>query len=57
MASEYSLRDVLERLYENQLALEAAAMKITFGQNIKAHPRLEKMFGDSSHDWGKCTPY
>jgi len=29
MASEYSLPDVLERLYQNQLALEAAVMELT----------------------------
>ncbi|NMZ50187.1 hypothetical protein [Pseudomonas poae] len=29
MASEYSLTDVLERLYQNQLALEAALMELT----------------------------
>ena len=28
MASEYSLADVLERMYENQLALEAAVMEL-----------------------------
>jgi hypothetical protein len=29
MTSEYSLSDVLERLYQNQLALEAAVMELT----------------------------
>ena len=29
MANEYSLADVLERLYHNQLALEAALMELT----------------------------
>ncbi len=29
MAGEYSLADVLERMYENQLALEAALMELT----------------------------
>ena len=29
MPSEYSLSDVLERLYENQQALEAAIMELT----------------------------
>jgi hypothetical protein len=28
MASEYSLADVIERIYENQLALEAAVMEL-----------------------------
>jgi hypothetical protein len=29
MSSEYSLADVLERIYHNQLALEAAVMELT----------------------------
>ncbi|WP_423203930.1 hypothetical protein PGC34_18990 [Pseudomonas kribbensis] len=29
MSDEYSLRDVLERIYRNQLGLEAALMKLT----------------------------
>ena len=29
MATEYSLADVLERLYQNQLTLEAAIMELT----------------------------
>lgn len=45
MASEYSLADVLERMYENQLALEAAIMELvlwteehgelTAGENVR----------------------
>ena len=29
MPNQYSLSDVLERMYENQLALEAAVMELT----------------------------
>lgn len=29
MANEYSVTDMLERFYENQLALEAAVMELT----------------------------
>lgn len=29
MSDEYSLSDVLERMYQNQLALEAALMELT----------------------------
>ena len=29
MADEYSLSDVLERMYQNQLGLEAALMELT----------------------------
>ena len=45
MASEYSLADVLEKMYENQLALEAAVMELvlwteehgelTTGENVR----------------------
>lgn len=45
MASEYSLADVLERMYVNQLALEAAIMEmvlwteergeLTTGENVR----------------------
>ncbi|MBV4455124.1 MULTISPECIES: hypothetical protein [Pseudomonas] len=35
MASEYSLSDVLERMYQNQLALEAGLMELTL--HIEAH--------------------
>ncbi|NVZ64367.1 hypothetical protein HX867_19890 [Pseudomonas gingeri] len=34
MATEYSLSDLLERMYENQLALEAALMELVL-QNEK----------------------
>ncbi|PTT24608.1 hypothetical protein [Pseudomonas sp. HMWF021] len=46
MHSEYSLTDVLERIYHNQLALEAALMELTLwveqrqpgdvGENVRA---------------------
>ncbi len=46
MPSEYSLPDVLERIYQNQLALEAAVMELTLrveqdgfhevGENIRS---------------------
>lgn len=35
MSSQYSLADVLERMYENQLALEAALMDLTL--HVEAH--------------------
>lgn len=38
MASEYSLADVLERMYENQLALEAAIMELALW--IEEHGEL-----------------
>ena len=35
MHGEYSLSDVLERMYQNQLALEAALMEFTL--HVEAH--------------------
>ncbi len=35
MPSDYSLSDVLERLYENQQALETAVMELTRGTGIR----------------------
>lgn len=39
MPSEYSLSDVLERMYQNQLALEAALMELTL--QIEAQGQAE----------------
>lgn len=38
MPGEYSLPDVLERIYENQLALEAAVMELTLWAEQSASP-------------------
>ena len=35
MAGEYSVKDVLERVYQNQLALEATVMELTLGLSSK----------------------
>lgn len=62
MASEYSLTDVLERLYQNQLALEAAVMELTLwaeqqnalevGENVRGHfIRLVKTRAISNKAW------
>ena len=37
MPTEYSLPDVLERLYDNQLALEAAIMELTLVVEHQGH--------------------
>jgi len=37
MPAEYSLADVLERLYHNQLALEAALMELTLLAESQGH--------------------
>ncbi len=38
MLGDYSLPDVLERMYENQLALEAAVMELTLWMEQSASP-------------------
>ena len=40
MASEYSLSDVLERMYQNQLALEAALMELTLQVEAQGHSEV-----------------
>ncbi|WP_063033529.1 hypothetical protein [Pseudomonas yamanorum] len=40
MASKYSLSDVLERMYENQLAIEAALMELTLLVEHDGHPEV-----------------
>jgi hypothetical protein len=37
MPTEYSLPDVLERMYENQLAIEAALMELTLLVESQGH--------------------
>ena len=37
MPSEYSLSDVLDRMYRNQLALEAALMELTLHAEAQGH--------------------
>ena len=39
MPSEYSLPDVLDRMYHNQLALEAAIMELTL--HVEAHGHVD----------------
>ena len=40
MPSEYSLSDVLERMYQNQLALEAALMELTLQVEAQGHTEV-----------------
>ena len=39
MPNEYSLSDVLDRRYQNQLALEAALMELTL--HVEAHGHVD----------------
>jgi hypothetical protein len=38
--TEYSLSDVLERMYQNQLALEAALMELTLQVEAQGHAEV-----------------
>lgn len=40
MSGDYSLPDVLERIYDNQLALEAAVMELTLRVEQSASPEV-----------------
>lgn len=40
MSDNYSLPDVLERIYDNQLALEAAIMELTLWVEQRASPEV-----------------
>jgi hypothetical protein len=40
MAGEYSLSDVLERIYQNQLALEAALMELTLHVEVQGSAEI-----------------
>ncbi|MQB16495.1 MULTISPECIES: hypothetical protein [Pseudomonas] len=40
MAGDYSLSDVLERIYHNQLALEAALMELTLRIEQQGSPEV-----------------
>lgn len=42
MPGDYSLPDVLERIYDNQLALEAAVMELTLWVEQSASPEIGK---------------
>ncbi|KIH82985.1 Mobile element protein [Pseudomonas batumici] len=52
VASEYSLADVLERIYQNQLALEAAVMEVTlWAERQNAAERAIKPFVIGRKAW------
>ncbi len=40
MQGDYSLPDILERLYQNQLALEAALMELTLQVEAQGHAEV-----------------
>ncbi|MFJ3007090.1 hypothetical protein [Pseudomonas fluorescens] len=57
MAEQYSLPDVLDRLYENQLAIEAALMELVLleeqrgasGACVSARGALERIGENAGH--------
>lgn len=53
MASEYSQRDMLERFYENQLALEAAVMELTLWTEQQNALELGKNVRGALHTIGE----
>lgn len=51
-ASEYSLTDMQERMYQNQLALEAALLEITlWAEQQNAVAMGTNVRGGTSHYW------
>lgn len=58
MTSEYSLADVLERIYQNQLALEAAVMELTlWAEQQNAVDVGDNVRGGALHHWRKRRSY
>ncbi len=58
MSGDYSLSDVLERIYHNQLALEAAVMELTLQVEQQGLTEAgEKFPGSAANDWRKRRPY
>lgn len=53
MTNEYSLTDVLERLYQNQLALEAAVMELTLWAEQKNALELAENVRGALHTIGE----
>lgn len=53
MANEYSLTDVLERIYQNQLALEAALMELTLWAEQQNAPELGENVRGALHTIGE----
>lgn len=57
MASEYSLADVLERIYQNQLALEAAVMELTLWAEEQNAVTVSKNVRGALHTIGDNAGY
>jgi hypothetical protein len=56
MADEYSLSDVLERMYQSQLGLEAALMEHTLHAEQQGLAEATT-FGGLVGDWRECWAY
>lgn len=54
MADEYSLSDVLERMYQNQLGLEAALMELTLHAEQQGLAERRKRPRCLMGDWREC---
>lgn len=58
MAMEYSLSDLLARMYENQLALEAALMELAIHAEKQGSDEVGENFRGALYVLGeKCRPY
>lgn len=57
MANDYSLKDVLERFYENQLALEAAIMELTLWAEEQNATEASKNVRGALHTLGENAGY
>ncbi|MDI3204564.1 hypothetical protein [Pseudomonas shahriarae] len=57
MASEYSLKDVLEPLYQNQLALEAGVMELTLWAEQQNALEVSENVRGAPHTMGENAGY
>jgi hypothetical protein len=58
MAEQYSLPDVLARLYENQLAIEAALMELVLLEEKRGSSEAcDKCSGCAGNNWRECRAY
>lgn len=57
MADEYSLSDVLERMYQNQLGLEAALMELTPHAKQQGLAEVGDNVRGLVGDWRECWAY
>lgn len=57
MADEYSLSDVLERINQNQLGLEAAVMELTLHAELQGFTEVGQRSRCPVGDWRECRTH